>query len=102
MVTPETRNIEQVRAHATLLTRVCDMAESNLWRVSLSELAAGYFKARQSMDDRNEKDRALVKLLHENLRNGLDHKPFLSLDEMAEQDLVTVQQLAWLRNWLDD
>jgi len=95
MITVEARTIEQVRNFATLMGNVCDMAEENQRSINLTQLALGYWKARACGKEN------LTKALETELTAYQKIGVMRSLEDLVEANLITEQEAAFCRNWLD-
>lgn len=95
MITVEARTIEQVRNFATLMGKVCDMAEENQKLINKSSLVIGFWKAKAL----NKKK--LVGVMETELVNGLNTGVYRSLEDLVELDLISEQEAAFCRNWAD-
>lgn len=95
MITVEARTIEQVRNFATLVGNVCDMAEENQRSTNLIQLAVGYWKAKALGKDK------LMNALQTELAAYQKIGTMRSLEDLVEVDIITEQEAAFCRNWLD-
>jgi hypothetical protein len=93
MITVEARTIEQVRNFATLMGKVCGMAEENLKTQSKSALIISYWKAKAT------KRKKLENVMANELINGSNTGVYRSLDDLVEVNLITEQEAAFCRNW---
>lgn len=93
MITVEARTIEQVRNFATLMEKVCAMADENQKTQSKSALFISYWKARAM------KRKKLADVMEIELINGSNTGIYRSLDDLVELDLITEQEAAFCRNW---
>lgn len=94
-MTVEARTIEQVRNFATLMGKVCDLAEENQRVQNKNQLIIGYWKARAM----NKKK--LVGVMETELINGSNTHVYRSLEDLTEGDLITEQEAAFCRNWAE-
>lgn len=96
MITVEARTIEQVRNFATLMENVCNMAEDNQESNNLIQVAIGYWKARAMKREK------LADVLETELTAYQKIGVLRSLEDLVEVDLITEQEAAFCRNWLDN
>lgn len=96
MITVEARTIEQVRNFATLMGKVCDMAEENQRTHSKQQLIVAFWKAKA------KGNKKLVEVMERELINGSNTHTYRSIDDLLELDLITEQEAAFCRNWAED
>lgn len=96
MITVEARTIEQVRNFATLMGKVCGMAEENLTTQSKSALIIGYWKAKAM------KRKKLENVMANELINGSNTHVYRSLDDLVEVNLITEQEASFCRDWASE